>query len=147
MRKDFLTADRIRLSVEAKDWQDAIWQVSAPLTEFKMVTPDYVNSMIQTVRDFGPYIVIAPGIAIAHARPGFGVIETCLSMITLQRPIPFGSKHNDPVGIVFAFGAKNGDDHLSLLQDLARVLTSEETIGLIRNETDKDRIVEQILKA
>ena len=147
MLKDFLTAERIRLNVEAKDWEDAIRQASAPLIALKKITPDYVNSMLQAVRDFGPYIVIAPGIAFAHARPGSGVTETCLSMITLQRPVYFGSVRNDPVGIVFAFGAKNGNDHLAVLQDLARMLSSEENIELIRNETDKGRIVERILEA
>lgn len=146
MLKDLITADMIRLNVEAEDWEDAIRQASVPLIEFDKITPAYVDNMIHAVHELGPYIVIMPGIAFAHARPDSSVKETCMSMITLRHPVNFGSKQNDPISIIFAFGAKNGDDHLVALQDLAKLLTFEENIKFIKNETDKTRIIEKMVE-
>ena len=38
--------------------------------------------MIESVHEFGPYIVIAPEIAIAHARPDHNVNEVGLSLLS-----------------------------------------------------------------
>ena len=46
-----------------------------------------IASMLEAVEKFGPYIVIAPGIALAHGKPGDGVIETGLSLLMLESPI------------------------------------------------------------
>ena len=34
--------------------------------------PTYTEAMIDVVRDMGPYIVLAPGLAMPHARPEMG---------------------------------------------------------------------------
>ena len=40
-------------------------------------TPDgYADAMIRVIEEFGPYVVIAPGLALAHARPGDDVLRT-----------------------------------------------------------------------
>lgn len=36
------------------------------------IEPRYIDAMINTVKEIGPYIVIAPGIAMPHARPEAG---------------------------------------------------------------------------
>lgn len=136
MLKDVLTKDVIQLHVEARDWEDAIRQASLPLLQLYRITADYVDAMIQAVHVFGPYIVMAPGIALAHAEPGARVMETCLSMTTLKEPVCFGSVQNDPVSILFVFGAKNLGDHLTLLQDLAHLLSDENAIERIKTGTD-----------
>ena len=145
MLEHLLSVDMIELGVEAEDWEDAIQKASAPLLAFDKITPVYVDNMIQAVKELGPYIAVMPGIAFAHARPDESVLETCMSMITLKEPVNFGSKQNDPIGIVFAFGAKNGDDHLKALQDLARFLMSDENIKFLKEESSKEKIIDKLL--
>jgi len=146
MLEHLINADMIRLGVEAKDWEEAIKQASMPLLDYEMITPAYVDNMINAVHELGPYIAIMPGIAFAHARPDETVNETCMSMVTLKEPVNFGSKQNDPIGIVFAFGARSGDDHLTALQDLAKFLLKEENIKFLNKETDIDKIVEKLTR-
>lgn len=145
MLEHLVSEDMIRLGVEAKDWEEAIKKSAEPLLEFDKITPEYVANMINAVHELGPYIAIMPGIAFAHARPDETVKETCMSMITLKEPVKFGSKQNDPIEIVFAFGAKSGDDHLMALQDLAKFLLSEENVKFLKKETDKTKIVEKLV--
>ena len=44
------------------------------------------------VDEHGPYIVIAPGLALAHARPGPEVLADGLAVVTLAEPVPFGHR-------------------------------------------------------
>ena len=57
--------------------------------------------MINAVEELGPYIVIIPHIAIAHARPSDNVLKNGISLITLKEPVEFGNKDNDPVYYIF----------------------------------------------
>lgn len=143
--KDMLTIDTIDLKIKSDNWEDAIRRAGSLLVEENLVEEEYVENMIKSVHELGPYIVIMPGIAFAHARPDKTVKETCISMITLEEPVKFGHKENDPVDIVFAFAAKNGDEHLTILQELAEFLSEEENIGFLKNAVDKASVINKIL--
>ncbi len=145
MLKDILKKDSIKLRVDAKNWEEAVRKAGDILVRQEKVKQAYVDNMIQAINDLGPYIVIMPGIAFAHARPDDSVCETCMSMITLTEPVEFGSKHNDPVQIVFAFAANTGEEHLKALQDLAQFLAVEKNLKALQNAESCDEIYEQII--
>jgi ascorbate PTS system EIIA or EIIAB component len=86
------------------------------------VTPRYAERCIAAVEDEGPYVVLAPGIALAHARPEDGVERLGVSVATLTEPVTFGHPDNDPVDVVFAFGSPDTQQHVGLLSELATQL-------------------------
>jgi len=81
----------------------------------------------------GPYFVVAPGIAIAHAAPGVGVLETGMALLRLEQPVVSGS-NNDPVRLVFAFCAVDSDSHIELLAGFAQVMSAEGNVNRLLNE-------------
>ncbi len=118
----YLTADVIRLRVLVPDWIAALRVAGDLLVAAGACTSSYVEAIIDGVHQFGPYIVLAPGLALAHARPESGMLKMGLSLVTLDPPIPFGSEENDPVSILLAFGAGQPDEHIELLSELAQFL-------------------------
>ncbi len=114
-------AARVRVSVI--DWRAAIGAACAPLVEAGAVTARYADRCVEIVAESGPYIVIAPGIALAHARPEDGARRLALSAVTLARPVAFGHPSNDPVDLVFAFASPDREAHVGMLAALARRLT------------------------
>ncbi|QUH31498.1 BglG family transcription antiterminator [Vallitalea guaymasensis] len=145
MLKDVMNEEVIELGVSVDNWEEAIMKAGEPLVRQGNVEQAYIDNMIQAVKDLGPYIVIMPGVAFAHARPDENVKSTCMSMITLEEPVNFGSEQNDPVSIVFAFAAPNSNEHMVALQDLARFLSVEENIELLKNVNDKQTILDKLL--
>lgn len=101
MIQDILEDEHIILQAEAKDWQDLIQIVSEPLVKDETITQQYVQAMIDSVNEFGPYIVIGKHLALAHARPEDGANRLGLSIATVKDPICFGHDENDPVKIIF----------------------------------------------
>lgn len=145
MIEKYLRDEVIELKVKAGDWKEAVRKAGGILEKNRLTEKSYTESMITAVEEMGPYMVIMPGIAFAHARPGEEVLDDCLSLITLDKPVEFGHKTNDPVDIVFAIGAKSSDNHIGFIQDLADILDSEENISFIKECEDKKELLNKII--
>lgn len=118
-----LDESAIRVHVAAADAESAIRAAGEGLVASGAATADYVEAMVEAVRTHGPYIVLAPGIALAHARPSAAVLRSGLSFASLAAPIAFGHAVNDPVRLVIGLAAIDHDSHLGLLAALAGVLS------------------------
>lgn len=118
--RDILDSDTIIVGATVNDWKEAIHRAALPLEAKGWITENYPRQIIRLVESLGPYIVVAPGIAFAHARPEHGVNRLCMSLLTLAKPVTFGSEVNDPVQIVVVFGAERDSSHLDLLHQLAQ---------------------------
>ena len=75
----------------------------------------YTDQMIETVEKMGPYIVIAPGLALAHSRPSEAVLKTGLSWVRLSTPVKFGNKANDPVSLVIGLAGHDENEHITVM--------------------------------
>jgi PTS system ascorbate-specific IIA component len=114
-----LGAGSIILGQTADDWQHAVGLAGDALVASGRTLPAYTQAMIHTVLELGPYIVIAPGLAMPHAHPDASVLETGMSLVVLDEPVEFGHKKNDPVRLVFGLAALDHDKHLELLSEFA----------------------------
>ncbi|WP_432042558.1 PTS sugar transporter subunit IIA [Streptomyces cadmiisoli] len=138
---DLLSLSAVRLDVDAADWRAAIRAAGQALTDDGISTAEYTSQMLANVEDNGPYIVIAPGLAFAHARPSPAVLRTGMSWIRLARPVPFGHDTNDPVGLVVALAATDSSAHTEALGALARALSDPTTATAL----ERARTAEEVL--
>jgi PTS system ascorbate-specific IIA component len=122
---DAFGSGSITLGVPAADWREAIAASGHGLINSDCAGEEYTQSMIQAVEELGPYIVIAPGLALAHARPGPSVLKTGMSLAVLAKPVAFGNEANDPVSLVFGLAALDHDKHLELLAAFANRASAE----------------------
>lgn len=122
----FLPDSAFALDVSAVDWRDAIRKAGDCLVAAGFTTDAYTNQMIETVEKMGPYIVIAPGLALAHSRPSDAVLHTGLSWVRLSTPVEFGNKANDPVSLVIGLAGRDEEEHLQVMSAIAGALTDKE---------------------
>lgn len=145
MEVDLATAippEAIGVNVPAADWKEAILAVGRHLTLAGVTTAAYATEMIDAVIDHGPYIVVAPGVAIAHSRPSPAVLRTGLALISLKTPVEFGSPVNDPVRVLVGLAAVDHDSHLDLMAALARFLGNPQKIAALAEATDVTEVSE-----
>lgn len=135
-----------RVARQADEWRMAVRQACAPLIEAGAVTDGYADRCVEMVEEHGPYIVLAPGIALAHARPTDGVHRAGLSAVTLREPVDFGHATNDPVDVMFAFGSPDADQHVGMLSALARQLI-DGLADQLRAATDDDHATQLLREA
>lgn len=139
---DELTEDAIAVGARADDWRDAVRQAGARLTATGVTTDEYTDEMIATVDKLGPYIVLAPGIALAHSRPSPAVQRAGISWLQLAEPVEFGHEKNDPVWLVVALAALDHDGHIGLMSALAAVLGDTDLLATLRDADSPARVLE-----
>ena len=124
---EIIKRENMATKVDANDWEEAIKAAGQILVDSKDIKYGYVEAMIEAVKELGPYIVLTPGFALAHARPSEEVIRNSMSLITLKEPISFGSP-NDPVKVILCLACVDQNSHLASLQKVAGKLMEDETI-------------------
>jgi len=85
-------------------------------------------------------VVIAPGLALAHARPGPDVLGEGLSVVTLATPVEFGHPHNDPVRVVIGLAVSNAEEHVASVARLANVFNDLGVIDRLADAADADEV-------
>lgn len=120
-----LAGDSIRIGAPATDWRAAVRASGDALAASGATSPAYTDEMIATVEQLGPYIVIAPGIALAHSRPSPAVHRAGISLVTLAQPVAFGHRLNDPVELVVGLAAPDDEGHVTALATLAEFLADD----------------------
>ncbi len=137
---DMLSESAIHLDAHATNWRDAIRLAGDALVASGVTEDEYTQEMIDTVEELGPYIVVAPGFALAHSRTSPAVLKTGLSWVSLNTPVEFGNKSNDPVDLVVGLAALDHDAHIGIMSKLAGVLANPEMLAKLRSSTDPDEI-------
>ncbi len=141
MLKDYLTPDMIALQVRVADWRQAVRVGGELLVKAGKCEVRYVDAMVKAVEEMGPYMVLAPGLALAHARPEDGVKQVGMSIITLADPVEFGSESNDPVKLVISFGGVDNKSHIGMLQELAEFLMEPANQLFLENATSINEVL------
>ena len=131
--QDLLSEDNVSFRYPAETWEDVIRHGGQLMVDAGFTDPTYTEAMIDVVRDMGPYIVLAPGLAMPHARPEMGAKQVGTALVTLEKPIDFGSPENDPVSVAVFLCAPNKEEHIQLLTDIAMLFEDEEFLDAAVN--------------
>ena len=129
MIADVMIDDYIEMDKEAQDWQEAIRLSAAPLLQANIIESSYIDAMIESVVEHGPYIVIGPHLALAHARPEDGANQLGLSVVKLRNSVPFHHDFNDPVQLVFCLSAVDSFSHLNIMRELVNLIHDAEKVN------------------
>ncbi|MFD3158076.1 PTS sugar transporter subunit IIA [Haloimpatiens sp. FM7330] len=138
-----LTKDFIQFEKEVSNWEEAIIKSAEPLLKQGLVEQSYIDAMISSVKKHGPYIVIAPNIAMPHARPEAGSKSVGFSVLKLEKPVAFSEAEEHKAQLLIALSCANSNTHLEVLQSLVTILSDEEKHNLIFSAKN----AEEMLKA
>jgi len=141
---ELLVHEAIQAQLNLKTREAVIQKAGDLLAEAGVIEPRYVSAMQRVMETLGPYCVIAPGIALLHARPEDGVRRSCLGLLTLKTPVVFGHSTNDPVDLAFALGAMDKQSHIKALAQLAEYLSTNDFLDGLRKAENTESLQEFI---
>ncbi|MHA7136739.1 BglG family transcription antiterminator [Rossellomorea arthrocnemi] len=144
MLNELLTEQTIQLKDRVTSWEEAIRVASEPLVDQQSIRPDYVDAMITNVKELGPYIVIAPNIAIPHARPETGVEQLGMSFLRLEEPVYFSEKEKHRAQLIIVLAAIDNQTHLKALAQLTELLSNEDNVEKLISASDRQTVIELI---
>ncbi|MDF2673121.1 MAG: BglG family transcription antiterminator [Clostridiales bacterium] len=146
MLNSLLTWGTIKVNADCDNWIGAIKLGTDLLIENGCVEDRYYDAIINNFKEFGPYMVVAPGIVLSHARPENGVNKLSMSLITLKNPIEFGNKSNDPVKLIITLAASDNETHLKALSQLMDLFMNSEDMTQIFKASNKEDVIDIINK-
>lgn len=135
-----LPDDAVVLGARARGWREAVELAGRALTASGATDAGYAVDMVRMVEQHGPYIVVAPGLALAHARPGPAVRRDGLAIVTLADPVPFGHPHNDPVRVVLALAGASSARHLQLVAEIANIFNDSDAVERLAEAVTADEV-------
>ncbi len=136
-----LRRDAIVLGASAADWRDAVRLAGAALVASGAALPGYADEMIRMIDEHGPYVVIAPGLALAHARSGPEVLDDGIAIVTLATPVSFGHPHNDPVSVVLGLAIATPAQHIEFVAAIANVFNDSTAVTDLAAAATADEVL------
>jgi len=109
------------------NWESAIRITGKVMLDIGAIEEPYIQAMIDAVHEMGPYIVVAPRLALAHAAAREGVIKNDMVLVVFKEPVIFNSE-NDPVHLMIGLCALEAGSHLEQLTLLADLLEDENVL-------------------
>ncbi|MGR3808085.1 PTS sugar transporter subunit IIA [Pasteurella testudinis] len=126
LKQSLIENNSIKLNQRADNWQDAIKIGTDMLVASGAVEARYYDAIVNSINELGPYIILAPGLAMPHARPEDGVNKTAFALVTLQEPVLFEGEET-PVDVLITLAGSNSDQHMQGLMEITQVLDDEES--------------------
>jgi mannitol/fructose-specific phosphotransferase system IIA component (Ntr-type) len=145
--KDYIISESaVICNLEVQTWEEAVLQGGQLLVDKGKAKPEYLTNIVKKCKENGPYIVIAPGIAMPHARPEEGAMGLGYGIVTLKNPVLFGDPDNDPIKLLIYLVAPDAKDHNEVaVSQIADLCDNEDTIQLLLKAESASEII-QILK-
>lgn len=136
---DLLDKKNVRIFEGAADWKDAIRKSVMPLEKEGYVKPEYKEAIISGVEKLGPYIIIAPSIALPHARPEQGVLKSQIAVTLFRNEVQF-DKEDSTAQLFVTLAAADSNSHLDALMAISELLQDEEKVGQILKSGDTETL-------
>lgn len=136
---NLIKESNVQILEGAADWKDAVRQAVAPLERDGFVTEAYKKAIIENVEQLGPYICIAPHIALPHARPEQGVLESQIAVTLFRREVDF-NREDASANLFIALAAADSNSHLDVLMQITDILQDEERVADILQAKDETEL-------
>lgn len=137
--QEMLEPGNVRIVESVPGWREAVRIACQPLVEGGFVEARYPEEAIANAEKFGPYFVIAPDVALIHARPEQGVLKKQLAVTVVRSGVDFGSG-KPPARLLVALAAEDPDSHIDVMRDLVGLLSTPGAIASIAEESTADGI-------
>ncbi len=138
-----LSAEHIRLGMQANDKESAIRMAGKMLVEGGFVEPEYVDAMLQREQMVSTYL--GESIAVPHGtiEAKNKVKKTGVVICQFPNGVRFGSGEDEVARLVIGIAARN-DDHLHVIANLTNALDDPSLIEQLATTRDTNLVLEML---
>ena len=118
LKESLIENNSIKLNQTAANWEEAIKIGTDLLVASGAIEPRYYENIISKIKEMGPYIVLAPGLAMPHARPEERVIRTAFGLTTLAQPVDFDGEQ---ISVLVTLAGSDSDTHMEGIMEITQI--------------------------
>lgn len=132
---------------EHVSWQNMIQMAGQSLLDDGLIAQEYVDEIITTCTEKGPYMNIGPNIVLAHARPLPSTKKAVMALLLSKQPAALLDDPAHTARLWIFLATPDDRSHIELIQKLATLLmdanrvqrvlaanSQEELLGSLRAE-------------
>lgn len=136
---ELLKRENVQICEKADDWRDAIRISVLPLENGGYAEPRYKEEIIKNLEKLGPYIIIADDVALPHARPEQGAIQTQMAVTLFRQAVAFGGE-DATARLFISLAANDSESHLNALMQMSDLLGDEAVLNDILTAETEDEL-------
>lgn len=134
---------KIQIIDEVKNWSESIKIASKPLLDNNIIEERYIEAMINAINKMGFFVVLRENLAMPHARPEEGTLDTGVSFLKVNKPVKYG---DEDIYLIFILASKDMESHISILMELSDLFQNDEKINKLI-EAKKIEELEKIINS
>lgn len=136
-----LKRENVQIVDACQGWKDAVRVAVQPLVAQGYVEAAYIDGIISNAEEYGPYFVIAPDLALLHARPEQGVIRRQLAVTVVRAGVVF-KEGAQSVHLLVTLAATDPNGHIEAMKTLATMFSNPANIQAVIDAKTTDEIYE-----
>lgn len=125
-----LKRENVQIVERVDNWEESVHVAVQPLVDQGYVESAYIDGIISNAKEFGPYFVLCPDLALLHARPDQGVLKQQLAVTVLREPVRFKEEGPD-VRLLVTLAATDANGHIDVMRQLAVMFGDPDNIAKI----------------
>lgn len=134
---ELLERDYVCVYDQKMDWRLAMRKSAEKLEKNGYIDGQYIEVAIENVEKYGDYIVISPGVALAHAKKDYGVYKDGLSLLVSKTGISF-PEGNSKVHLLFCFASTGEKSYLNLLKEIIEIGKNQKRMNMLLEMNEEE---------
>lgn len=130
----------IRIENKSCSWEEAIKMSANLLIENGYASELLIDKIIQSTLKNGPYYILCPKLALAHAEIGDHIYKTGISLVIFKEPIKFSNEEKHNVNLLFTLVTTSSDDHMDKIMKFAELFSNKNFVDKLILSNDINEI-------
>lgn len=126
---------------EHVSWQNMIQMAGQPLLDDGLIAQEYVDEIITTCTEKGPYMNIGPNIVLAHARPLPSTKKAVMALLLSKQPAALLDDPAHTARLWIFLATPDNRSHIELIQKLAPLLMDADRVQRVLAANSQEELL------
>lgn len=143
MLKDLVNKNLTQFENHFDSWEEAVRASYQTMLKQNIVEEVYVDQVVDCIKEFGPYIILIPNVAMPHSSQGAeGVNQSAISFMKVEKPVSFeeGNPEKD-AQLFFALAALDSQQHMNNIMALSELLMNDELVSELKDAKSNEDLL------
>lgn len=143
MLKDLVSKNLTQFEQSFDSWEEAVRASYQTMIKQNIVEEIYIDQVVGCIKEFGPYIILIPNVAMPHSSQGAdGVNQSAIAFMKVEKPVAFeeGNPEKD-AQLFFALAALDSQQHMNNIMSLSELLMNEELVVELKDAKSNEDLI------
>lgn len=126
---------------EHVSWQNMIQMAGQPLLDDGLIAQEYVDEIITTCTEKGPYMNIGPNIVLAHARPLPSTKKAVMALLLSKQSAALLDDPAHTARLWIFLATPDDRSHIELIQKLATLLMDADRVQRVLAANSQEELL------